>query len=130
VTQWRWIGITLVHAIHDRQLAEHGGLPGIRDGGAIESALGRPRNQAAYGQADAASLAAAYAYGLARNHGFLDCNKRTAWVTARLFLADNAHPLAFRPMDAIAAMQALAGGTMTEPDLAAWFRERLSAPPG
>jgi death-on-curing protein len=130
VTQWRWIGGTLVHAIHDRQLAEHGGLPGIRDAGAIESALACPRNHDAYGEADAASLAAAYAYGLARNHGFLDGNKRTAWVTARLFLADHAHRLAFRPLDAITTMQALADGTITEPDLATWFRERLSGPSG
>ena len=91
---WRWIDASLVYAIHDRQLAEHGGLDGIRDRGGVESALARPRNLAEYGEPDAAALAAAYAYGLLRNHGFADGNKRTAWVAARLFLADNGCKLA------------------------------------
>ena len=76
-------------AIHDHQLAEHGGPEGVRDAGALESALARPRNLAAYERPDAAALAAAYAYGLARNHPFADGNKRTAWVVARVFLAIN-----------------------------------------
>jgi death on curing protein len=101
VTAWRWVGLAAVHAIHDRQLAEHGGLPGVRDFGAIESALARPQNLAAYGEPDAADLAAAYAYGLARNHGFADGNKRTAWVVARVFLADNGYRLWFEPTEAV-----------------------------
>ena len=74
MTAWRWVNATVVHAIHDRQLAEHGGLSGLRDAGAVKSALGRPQNLAAYGEPDAADLAAAYLYGLARNHGLSDGN--------------------------------------------------------
>ena len=75
---WRWINASLVYAIHDRLLAEHGGLDGIRDRGGVESALARPMNLAEYGEPDASALAAAYAYGLLRNHGFADGNKRLA----------------------------------------------------
>ena len=129
MTTWRWIGIQLVHAIHDRQLSEHGGLSGVRDEGAVESALARPQNLAAYGDPDAAALAAAYAYGLARNHGFSDGNKRTAWVVSRLFLADNGHRLRFEPMDAVRLVEGVAGGAVPEEILASWFRERLTGPP-
>jgi len=128
VTAWRWVGLAAVHAIHDRQLAEHGGLPGVRDFGAIESALARPQNLAAYGEPDAADLAAAYAYGLARNHGFADGNKRTAWVAARLFLADNGYRLRFEPTEAVGAVEAVAAGILDGGALAAWFRDRLVGP--
>ena len=114
------------NSIHHRQLAEHGGLDGIRDAGAIESALARPQNQAAYGEPDAAALAAAYAHGLAKNHGFADGDKRTAWIMARLFLADNGCRLTFDKVDAIAIMEAVAAGSCDEEALAAWFRERIS----
>ena len=124
-SQWRWVGLNVVLAIHDRQLAEHGGADGIRDLNAIESALARPLNLAAYGNPDAADLAAAYGYGLASNHGFLDGNKRTAWVTARLFLADNGQRLEFDPVDAIRTMEDVAGGRIGEADLAGWFRRHL-----
>jgi len=126
VTDWRWIGRDVAYAIHDRQLAEHGGLDGVRDGGAVESALARPQNVTAYGEPDAADLAAAYAYGLARDHGFVDGNKRTAWVVARLFLADNGYRLSFDPADAIKTMEALAAGTIEESQMAGWFRQRLA----
>jgi len=126
VTVWRWVSAQVVYAIHDRQLAQHGGLSGIRDLGAVESALARPQNLAAYGTPDACHLAAAYAFGLARNHGFSDGNKRTAWVTARLFLADNGSRLRFDPADAIRTVEAVAGGTLAEDSLAAWFREQLA----
>jgi len=126
VTAWRWISAQVVHAVHDRQLAQHGGLAGIRDAGAVESALARPQNLAAYGEPDACDLAAAYAWGLARNHGFSDGNKRTAWVTARLFLADNGYRLRFDPADAVKTVEAVAGGTLAEDVLAIWFRERLA----
>lgn len=125
MSDWRWVGADVVFAIHDRQLAEHCGLDGIRDAGAIESALARPRHQAACGEPDAADLAAAYAYGLAKNHGFADGNKRTAWVIARLFLADNARRLTFDKIDAIALMEAVASGSCSEAALASWFRERI-----
>jgi len=123
---WRRVGADVIYAIHDRQLAEHGGLDGVRDKNAVESALARPQNLAAYENPDAASLDAAYAFGLARNHGFLDGNKRTAWVTARLFLADNGWRLAFDPADAVRTMETVAAGAMTEIELAEWFRIRLA----
>ncbi|MGO1080280.1 type II toxin-antitoxin system death-on-curing family toxin [Inquilinus sp. CA228] len=127
MTDWRWVGADLVYALHDRQLAEHGGPDGVRDPGAVESALARPLNLAAYGTPDAADLAAAYAFGLARNHGFVDGNKRTAWVVARLFLADNGYRLRFDPVDAVKTVEALAAGSLGESQLAAWFRDRLQA---
>jgi len=127
MTAWRWIGADLVYVIHDRQLAEHGGPDGVRDPGAVESALARPRNLAASGTPDAADLAAAYAFGLARNHGFVDGNKRTAWVVARLFLADNGYRLRFDPIDAVKTVKALAAGSLDESRLATWFRDRLQA---
>jgi death-on-curing protein len=127
VSDWRWIRPDLVYAIHDRQLAEHGGRDGIRDKGAIESALARPLNLLAYGNPDAADLAAAYAYGLARNHGFADGNKRTAWVVARLFLADNGCRLQFDKLEAVRIMEAVAAGTFAEGDFAAWLRKHIVA---
>jgi death on curing protein len=122
---WRWVCTDVVWAIHDRQLSEHGGLDGIRDRSAVESALARAQNLAAYGTPDAASLAAAYAFGLARNHGFADGNKRTAWVVARLFLADNGFILTYDPVDAVKVVEALAAGTLGENQLAEWFRQHL-----
>ncbi|NKJ41732.1 death-on-curing protein [Novosphingobium sp. SG720] len=122
-----WIETELALAIHDRQLAEHGGPMGLRDAAGLESALARARNQWSYGETDLCQLAAAYAYGLARNHPFTDGNKRTAWVLARLFLALNDVRIVFAPEDAIRAMLALAAGTLDEAELADWFRERLSA---
>lgn len=127
MTSWRWVGASLVYAIHDRQLAEHGGLDGVRDQGAVESALARPQHLAVYGETDAAELAASYAYGIARNHGFADGNKRTAWVVARVFLADNGFRLRFDKLEAIRTMEAVAAGTLGEADLAAWFRGNLVA---
>lgn len=129
MTAWRWVGLALVQAVHDRQIAEHGGPSGIRDRGAVESALARPRNLAAYGEPDAASLAAATLYGLARNHGFVDGNKRTAWVVARLFLADNGFRLRFDPAEAVRTVEVTAAGTLSENDLAAWLRARLISTP-
>ena len=122
---WRWVGLSVVLAIHDRQLAEHGGSDGIRDLGAIESALARPLNLEAYGDPDAAALAAACIYGLAMNHGFVDGNKRVAWVAGRLFLADNGCSLAFDPVDAIRVMEGVAAGRVSETELADWLRVRL-----
>ena len=125
MSRWRWIAEEVVYAIHDRQLAEHGGADGLRDRGAIESALARPRNLEAYGEPDAAALAACYAAGIARSHGFVDGNKRTAWVLARLFLADNGRRLEFDPAEAIRAMEKLAGGTLAEEEFASWLRTRI-----
>jgi death on curing protein len=120
-----WLDATDALAIHDRQLAEHGGGTGLRDAGMLKSALGRPVNQWHYGEDDPAALAAAYAFGIARNHPFIDGNKRTAWVLARLFLDLNSHSLAFEPADAISTVLALAAGDLAEDELADWFRTRL-----
>ncbi len=127
MSDWEWVAPDVVFAVHDRQLAEHGGLEGIRDQGAVESALGRPQNLAAYGDPDAADLAAAYAFGLAHNHGFSDGNKRTAWVIARLFLVLNGFKLVFDPAEAVRTVEAVAAGTLNEAALAAWFRDRLGS---
>jgi len=123
--RWRWVTLGVVLAIHDRQLAEHGGAEGIRDLGSIDSALERPVNLWAYGEPDAADLAASYAHGLVSSHGFVDGNKRTAWVAARLFLLDNGYRLSFDPFDAIRTVESLAASQKSEADFASWFRIRL-----
>jgi death-on-curing protein len=121
-----WLDARDATAIHDRQLAEHGGGVGVRDNGLLESALARPVNRWSYGEDDPAVLAASFAFGLARNHPFVDGNKRTAWVLARLFLAINGHKLVFEPADAIRMMLALAAGEIEEQAVADWFRQRLA----
>ena len=123
--RWRWIRTDVLYAIHDRQIAEHGGLAGVLDAGRVEAALAHPRNLAAYESPDAASLAAAYAHRVARSHGFADGNKRTGWVAARLFLADNGFRLRFDPADAVRTMESVAAGALSEQELAAWFRQRM-----
>lgn len=120
-----WLDAADALAIHDRQLSEHGGGTGVREIGMLESALGRPVNQWHYGEDDQAALAAAYAFGIARNHPFIDGNKRTAWVVARLFLALNGHKLVFTAEDAISTVLALAAGDLAEDELADWFRARV-----
>jgi len=125
--KWRWIGLDVAYAIHDRQIAEHGGFDGIRDVGAVEPTLNKPRNLALYEEPDAAALAASCAYGPVRNHDFSDGNKRTAWVIARLFLADNGYRLRFDHIGAARMVEALAAGKMDEKQLAEWFRERTTA---
>jgi death on curing protein len=121
-----WLDAEVALAIHDRQLAEHGGGVGVRDAGVLESALARPRNRWAYGEDDPCALAAAYAFGVARNHPFVDGNKRTAWVLARLFLKLNGIGIAFAPDVAIRTVLALAAGELTEQELADWFRQHLT----
>ncbi len=122
-----WIDTALALAIHDRQLAEHGGPVGLRDAAALDSALAWPRNHGAYGETDLSAHTAAYAFGLARNHPFVDSNKRTAWILARLFLALNDMTLVFKAEDAIHTMIALAAGDLEERTLAAWFKARCIA---
>ncbi|MBB6124598.1 type II toxin-antitoxin system death-on-curing family toxin [Sphingobium subterraneum] len=119
-----WIETKLALAIHDRQLAEHGGPIGVRDAPALKSALARPRNQWVYGESDLCALAAAYAYGISRNHPFTDGNKRTAWVLARLFLNLNNIPIAFEPQEAIQMVVLSADGALEESNGADWFRQR------
>lgn len=125
MSDWVWIEAAAAAAVHERQLSEHGGPVGVRDPNALESALARPQNLAAYEEPDAAALAASYAFGIARNHAFVDGNKRTAWVIARLFLAANGVGLKFEREGAITAMLALAAGELSEEELADWFRERI-----
>lgn len=123
--EWRWLGSRIIYAVHDRQLAEHGGRDGIRDQGSVESALARPQNLTLYGTPDVADLAAAYVYGLTKNHGFIDGNKRTAWIAARLFLADNGYRIRIDKVDAVRTVEAVAASRMSEAELASWFRDRI-----
>jgi death-on-curing protein len=123
VTDIVWILDETVLAVHDEQLAEHGGLPGIRDLGAVQSALMRPQNLFDYENCvDLARLAAAYAYGIARNHGFADGNKRTALVTADLFLMLNGYELTSTPAENVLNILGIAEGSISEEDLAVWIR--------
>ena len=121
----RWVALSAVLAIHEEQLAEHHGLDGIRDQGLLESALHRPRDLQSYGQPDLADLAAAYAFGIARNHPFLDGNKRTSAVVTRLFLRLNGHDLDATQAQRLAIWLALGAGETTEQALADWMRSRL-----
>ena len=128
-----WLEKALVLAIHDRQVAEHGGSAGVRDDGLLESALARPQQLHAYGDPspDLADLAAALAYGLARNHPFVDGNKRTAAVCCEAFIEVNGTTLEAEDFDLFQQYLALAEGKLSERDFAGWLRERLrSAPPG
>ena len=128
-----WPEKLLVLAIHDRQVAEHGGLAGVRDEGLLESALARPQQLYAYGDPppDLADLAASLAFGIARNHPFLDGNKRTAHVTYRTFLELNGAELQASDEDKYVAILALAEGKLPERDFATWLRARLRfATPG
>lgn len=124
---WLWIATEVATAAHLEQIAEHGGGEGVRDAGLLESAMARPRNLADYGDPDGSALAAAYAYGIARNHPFVDGNKRTAAVVAETFLALNGWSLVATDAELVVAFVALAAGELSEDELADWFRQRLSA---
>lgn len=123
---WRWLSIRSVLAIHAEQVAEHGGGTGVRDAALRESALARPMNLAVYGSPDAAALAAAYAYGLARNHPFVDGNKRTAFVVAATFLLRNDLSVEATEAEVVLAFVGLAAGRLSEEALASWFRQRMA----
>ena len=123
---WVWIEEEDVLAIHSAQLRLHGGADGVRDWNMLRSALARPLNAAAYGAPDAASLAAAYAFGIARNHPFIDGNKRTAFVVAATFVEIAGAPIAKDDPAVIAFMLALAAGEMSEDAAADWFRARMA----
>jgi death-on-curing protein len=124
-----WLEKALALAIHDRQLAEHGGTSGVRDEGLLESALARPQQLHAYGDPppDLADLAAALAHGLARNHPFLDGNKRTAAVACETFLELNGATLEADDLELYPLYLALAEGKLGERDFAAWLRGRVRA---
>jgi death-on-curing protein len=122
-----WLLEETVRAIHSRQIAEHGGSPGLRDEGLLLSALARPRNLSAYGDPppDLAALAAAYAYGIARNHPFIDGNKRVALVAARTFLLINGADLEASQEEKYVTFLRLAEGGLSEDELAGWIGGRM-----
>jgi death-on-curing protein len=127
MASWHWVQEDVACAIHLEQLREHGGGEGVRDLGLLQSALARPENLAAYGDPDVADLAASYAFGIARNHPFVDGNKRTAYVVCELFLALNGYLLVSSDADSTLTFLALAAGELTEEALAAWVRANLAA---
>jgi death on curing protein len=124
--KWIWISADVAFAAHLEQLAEHGGGEGARDGKLLESAMARPVNLANYGEPDAAALAAAYAFGIARNHPFVDSNKRTAAVISETFLALNGHQLRASDAELVVAFVALAAGELSEEEMADWFRLHIA----
>ncbi|HVT51967.1 MAG TPA: type II toxin-antitoxin system death-on-curing family toxin [Dongiaceae bacterium] len=121
---WRWIRLHEAEAMHAQQIAEHGGLSGMRDKGLFESAMARPENLAAYGDPDVCDLASAYAFGLARNHPFADGNKRTAFVVSVAFMLMNGRDLTATEIEVVETFLKLAAGEMAESDLASWFRAK------
>lgn len=128
MTRLNWLDREIVLAIHEEQLAQHGGGVGIRDEGLLDSALARPLNLAAYNpSADFAALAAAYAFGIARNHPFIDGNKRTAYVAMELFLIEHGIMLTAEDGDAVLTFLALAAGDLPEEALADWIRVNSAA---
>jgi death-on-curing protein len=122
-----WIDESVVFALHEEHLAEHGGPIGIRDHGLLESALHRPRNQALYEEADLATLAAAYGFGIIRNHPFLDGNKRTAFTVTELFLALNRQELTADDPSCVVTMLKLAEGRLSEKEFANWIRDNTQS---
>lgn len=122
MTEWIWVDPDVALAVHEEQLAEHGGSAGIRDAGLLESALARPKNVAAYGEPDFAELAASYGFGIARNHPFVDGNKRTAFVSVELFLRLNGYQLVADDAACVLTMLAVAVGEMDEAIFADWLR--------
>jgi len=123
----RWVDKRALLLLHGESLAEHGGLPGLRDEGLLDSALARPLNLAAYGQPDLAALAAAYGVGLAKNHPFADGNKRAAFLAVGLFLALNGYRLTASQLEATQVILAIAAGDIDEAAFAAWLRQHLAA---
>jgi len=122
---WHWLDADVLRAVHAEQLSEHGGAPGMRDEGLFGSALARPLQLATYGEPDAADLAACYAWGIARNHPFIDGNKRTAFVALELFLLINGHELVADDADCVLTMLGVAAGDIDEATRADWVRTRL-----
>ena len=124
---WRWIDKRLLLLLHDESLSIHGGASGMRDEGLLDSALARPLNIVVYGEPDVADLAAAYGFGLAKNHPFIDGNKRTAFLAVGLFLRLNGQRLVASQTDATLGMLQVAGSELSEPALADWLRKNMAA---
>ena len=123
---WIWLPIRAVYVIHDRQIARHGGAPGLRDAGLLENACSRPMNAAAYGTPDAFELAAAYAFGIAKAHAFIDGNKRTAFVACATFLRMHGHHIKPDPGTGVGMMEDLAASILSEGNFAAWLRDEAA----
>ena len=124
---WRWLSSDVLYAVHAEQLAEHGGLAGLRDANALESALARAEQLAHNGSPEGAELAAAYGFGIARNHPFSDGNKRTAFVATELFLVLNGFKLRATDADCVMTMLGVAAGDIDEASFAAWIRAHTQA---
>jgi death-on-curing protein len=124
-SHWVWVERDIMLAVHDEQLEEHGGLSGLRDMGLFESAMERPKNLAAYESPDVSDLAASYGCGLAKNHPFLDGNKRTAYVAMELFLVLNGYQLMSSDADSVLTMLQVAAGDMSEKAFAKWIRNNI-----
>lgn len=124
--QWVWLNRSVVIAIHEMQLAEHGGGAGVRDAGLLDSALAKPLHLQSYGQPDAAALAASYGYGVSRNHPFTDGNKRTGFVAAELFLRLNGYQLIADDASCVLTMLDVAAGEISEEAFATWLRTHSS----
>jgi death on curing protein len=127
MVDWIWVDSSVALAAHSEQLAEHGGAVGVRDANMLESAMARPLNLVAYGDPDAAELAASYAFGIARNHPFVDGNKRTAAVVSETFLVLNGYQLDCTDVEMVTTFLALAAGELTVEALADWFRAHVTA---
>ena len=125
MSQWKWVNRQVLLLLHDESLAEHGGAPGLRDEGLLDSALARPVNLALYEQPDVASLAASYGVGLAKNHLFVDGNKRAAFLAVGLFLAVNGFRLRATQADATLTVMDVAAGVVDEAAFAQWIREHI-----
>ena len=123
---WRWVDRHALLLLHDESLAEHGGLSGLRDAGLLDSALARPLNLVAYGEPDLCELAASYCVGVAKNHPFVDGNKRAAFLALGLFLYLNGHRLTATQAEATLAVLAVATSEWDDATLAAWLRERIA----
>ncbi len=124
---WRWLSLEVMRAVHEEQLAEHGGGTGVRDANLFASAMARPQQLANYAEPDAADLAASYGVGIARNHPFVDGNKRTAFVAVELFLALNGYALTATDTDCVFTMLDVATGKLEEAAFAAWIRQHQQA---
>ena len=125
----RWVSRRMSDAAHDAEVHRNGGLSGVRDSGAVDSALARPEQKWAYGAPDLADMAAAYEFGLAKNHGYLDGNKRAAFIAIGLFLGLNGQRLTAPEPEAVTVMLGVASGELGEAELAVWIR-RSMAPRG
>lgn len=126
MTDWRWLTREAIEIMQTEQIREHGGLPGIKDENAVESALARARNKASYGDPDVFDLAGAYLFGLARNHGFSDGNKRIAFLAAYTFLHLHGYEMTANDAEVVTLVMAVAAGDIDEDGAAAFFRDHTA----